>query len=111
MSSIPNSVPALVFAQNDREAAASETESLRDGPLNSYPGAVAGHAVSLAVHPDLTRTVIQLIDTGTERAEGTAHPSTDGNFPASVPPWITKDLPNVRACRTSCQEQRSYDKQ
>ena len=60
-------VAALGFSQDDRETAASEAEALRDGSSDPHPGAVAGHAISLAVNPDLTGTVVHLVDAGTEQ--------------------------------------------
>src|ERR1700690_1919489 len=102
---------ALGFTQHDREAAASEAEALRDRTSHSDLGAVAGHAVSLAVNPDLTCTVVHLIDPGSESSERTADSSTDGNFPPSVPPRITKDSLDAGACRTRGQEQRSCHEQ
>ena len=75
-------VTTFGFPENDREAAAAEAEALRDRSSDPDLGAVAGHAVSLAVNPDLTRTVVHLIDAGAESSERIADSSTDGNFPA-----------------------------
>ena len=61
-------VPFCLF-QHDREAAASETEALRNRSSDPNLGAVAWHAVSLAVNPDLTRTVIHLVDAGAESSK------------------------------------------
>jgi hypothetical protein len=104
-------VPALVFSQYHGEAAAAKTEPLRNSSSDAHSGAIAGHAVSLAVNPHLTRAVVHLVDTRAESPERTAHSSTDRNFPPCVPPRITKDSPDVGACRTSGQDQRSHDEQ
>jgi len=103
--------PAFGFPENDREAATAETEALRDRSSYADLGAVAGHAVSLAVNPDLTRAVVHLIDAGAESSERIAHSSTDSNFPVGVAPRITKDLLDAGAGRTRCQQQRSCDEQ
>ena len=105
-------VAAFGFPQNDGEAAASEAESLRDRASHSHLGAVAGHAVSLADTPTSgpcrrppgrrrNRAAPNELD----------HSSADGNFPAGVPSRIAIDSFDAGACRTSRQDQRSYDEQ
>jgi hypothetical protein len=60
---------ALCLSQNHGEATAAEAEALRHSPSDPHLGTVAGYAVSLAVNPDLTSTIIYLIDAGTESPE------------------------------------------
>jgi hypothetical protein len=62
-------MPAFRLSQNHGEAAAAEAEALRHRPSYPHLGTVAGYAVSLAVNPDLTCTIIYLIDAGTESPE------------------------------------------
>jgi hypothetical protein len=104
-------VAAFIFPQYDREAAAAEAEALRDRSFDPNLGTVAGHAVSLAVHPNLARPIVHLIDPGAESSERIAYSSTDGNFPARVPPRISKNSVDAGACWTRGQDQRPHDKQ
>jgi hypothetical protein len=110
-SALTRLVAAFGFVQNDCETPAAEAESLRDRPANPDFGAVAGYAVSLAVNPDLPRSVLNLIDPGAESSHRIAYSSRDGNFPAGVTTRVANDLPDTGAGRTSCQKQGPHQEQ
>jgi hypothetical protein len=104
-------VAAFGFPQDYREAAAPKTEALRNRASDAYLGAIAGHTVSLAVHPHLASAVFHLVHPRTHEAECIGDSSTDGNLPARVTPGIAIDFFDADARGTSRQEQRPYQEQ
>ena len=95
----------LGLADAGGEALAAEGEGRDDGALDAHLGAVAGHAVILAQHPDGTGAVVKLEDSLAEQAVGVAHRAGDHDLFVHEVAGVAIDLGDGAMLRASSHQQ------
>jgi|SRR5215510_1008768 len=98
-------VTTFRFAQNRGEGPSAETESLLKRAYYADFGAIAWHAIILAVNPHASCAVVHFENSRAQRAERISDVSGDCHLFANIAARIAVDLPDIGSLRAPRQQE------